>query len=136
MEKHLGTLLNPHPAPSAARMGWQQAKRQANIDKVLELLQHNDDHAISLSDLRRCAGISERTLRSIFKEVFGVGPNRYLHIRRLHLVRVALSIANPNTGSVSQIACRFGFSDAGRMDSDYHRIFGEYPRQTLIRTLL
>jgi AraC family ethanolamine operon transcriptional activator len=59
--------------------------------------------------------------------MFGVGPNRYLHIRRLHLVRVALSIANPNTESVSQIALRFGFSDSGRMASNYHRLFGEYP---------
>ena len=136
MEKPLTTLLSPNVAPSAARVGWQRATRQANVARVMELLQRYDEQPIRLSKLCRHAGVSERTLRSIFKEKFGVGPNRYLHIRRLHLVRLALSIANPSTESVSQIALRFGFSDSGRMAADYHRLFGEYPSRTLMRTLL
>jgi AraC family ethanolamine operon transcriptional activator len=136
MEKPLATLSSPHAPPSTARIGWQRAIRQANIAKVMALLQHTPEQPIRLSELCRQAGVSERTLRSIFKEVFGVGPNRYLHIRRLHLVRAALSIAHPQTESVSQIAQRFGFSDSGRMASDYHRLFGEYPSQTLMRSLV
>ncbi|VVN33143.1 HTH-type transcriptional activator RhaR [Pseudomonas fluorescens] len=135
MEKPLITLPTSY-TPPAAPVGWQRAKRQASIDRVITLLQRYDEQPIRLSELCRHAKISERTLRSIFKELFGVGPNRYLHIRRLHLVRAALSIANPNTESVSQIALRFGFSDSGRMAADYHRLFGEYPSTTLMRTLL
>ncbi|UUT22928.1 helix-turn-helix transcriptional regulator [Pseudomonas sp. T8] len=122
--------------PQKLRAGWQGAKHQENVAKVLDLLLVYEEKPIHLSELCRHASISERTLRSIFKEVFGIGPNRYLHIRRLHLVRAALSVANANTTSVSDIASRFGFSDSGRMASDYQRLFGEYPRQTLIRTLL
>ncbi|WLH12876.1 helix-turn-helix transcriptional regulator [Pseudomonas hefeiensis] len=122
--------------PKKLRAGWQGAKHQESVAKVLDLLLVYEEKPIRLSDLCRHASISERTLRSIFKEVFGIGPNRYLHIRRLHLVRAALSVANANTTSVSDIASRFGFSDSGRMASDYRRLFGEYPRQTLIRTLL
>ena len=136
MEKPLAPLSSPNSAsPPTACAGGQQTTRQANVGKVMELLQHYEEQPIRLSELCRHADVSERTLRSIFKEVFGVGPNRYLHIRRLHLVRVALSMANPDTDSVSQIALRFGFSDSGRMASDYYRLFGEYPRQTLMRTL-
>ena len=122
------------PAPMARSRG-QQTTRQANITRVMELLQHHEEQPIRLSELCRDADVSERTLRSIFKQMFGVGPNRYLHIRRLHLVRVALSMANPDTESVSQIALRFGFSDSGRMASDYYRLFGEYPKKTLMRML-
>lgn len=117
------------------RAGWQRAKRQASITKVLELLQLSSDQPIRLAELCSKAGVSERTLRSIFKEVFGVGPNRYMLIRRLHLVRAALSIASPNTESVSHIALRFGFSDSGRMASEYHNLFGEYPSKTLMKKL-
>ena len=135
MEKPLPTLLSPNSAPPTARVGWQRARRQASIARVMELLQRYDGQPMRLSELCGNAGVSERTLRSIFQEVFGVGPSRYLHIHRLHLVRAALSIANPSTESVSRIAARFGFSDSGRMASDYHRLFGEYPSKTLMRTL-
>ncbi|MDR7286416.1 AraC family ethanolamine operon transcriptional activator [Pseudomonas corrugata] len=136
MEKPLVSLSRPKTAPPpTASAGGQQTTRQANIAKVVELLQHYEEQPIRLSELCRDADVSERTLRSIFKQMFGVGPNRYLHIRRLHLVRVALSMANPDTESVSQIALRFGFSDSGRMASDYYRLFGEYPKKTLMRML-
>ncbi|WP_095056189.1 helix-turn-helix transcriptional regulator [Pseudomonas sp. Irchel s3f7] len=135
MEKPRAPLSRPKTAPPTARAGGQQTTRQANIAKVMELLQHYEEQPIRLSELCRDADVSERTLRSIFREIFGVGPNRYLHIRRLHLVRVALSMANPETDSVSLIALRFGFSDSGRMASDYHRLFGEYPSKTLMRML-
>lgn len=136
MDKTEATLLPSNTVPPPTRMGWQRAKRQLNIAKVIGLLQQYDGIPVLLSDLCRHAQVSERTLRSIFKEVFGVGPNRYLHIRRLHLVRVALLIANPQTESVGRIALRFGFSDSGRMASDYHRLFGEYPSKTLMRKSL
>lgn len=119
--------------PLNERVGWQQLKRQANITKVLDVLQHYGDQPIRLEELRSKAGVSERTLRSIFKEIFGVGPNRYMMIRRLHMVRAALSIANTSTESVSHIALRFGFTDSGRMASQYHTLFGEYPSKTLMR---
>lgn len=125
---------SPDSAPAAAPGRWQRAKRRANIAKVLELLQRYDEQPVRLCELCRQAHVSERTLRSIFNEVFGIGPNRYLHVRRLHRVRAALSIANPNTETVNRIALRFGFSDPGRMAADYHRLFGEYPSTTLMRS--
>lgn len=101
----------------------------------MDLLQQSGEPRIRLSQLCTEAGVSERTLRSIFKEVFGVGPNRYLLLRRLHLVRAALALSNPETASVSEIALRFGFTDSGRMASEYHRLFGEYPSMTLMKQL-
>jgi AraC family ethanolamine operon transcriptional activator len=137
MDKSLTTLPNPDAVqpPATAGASWQRAKRQASIANLMELLRRYEEQPIRLSELCRDAGVSERTLRSMFKEVFGVGPNRYLHVRRLHQVRAALSIAQPSTDSVSQIAARFGFSDSGRMASDYYQLFGEYPSKTLMRTL-
>lgn len=136
MDKNQATLLHSNSAPAQTPTGWQRAKRQENIARVMGLLQQYDGQPVLLLELCRQAHVSERTLRSIFNEVFGVGPNRYLHIRRLHLVREALSVANPHIDSVGQIALRFGFSDSGRMAADYHRLFGEYPSQTLTRASL
>ena len=134
MDKHKARLTSSSLTPTA-RVSWQQARRQASVARVLTLLQQCDVQSLSLGELCRKAGVSERTLRSIFQQVFGIGPNRYLHIRRLHLVRAALALANPDIESVSLVAARFGFTDSGRMAADYHQLFGEYPSQTLRRSL-
>ena len=86
-----------------------------------------------LADLCEVTGVSERTLRTMFVEQFGVGPKRYLRTRKLHAVRAALAVADPARETVSGIARRFGLSDIGRMAKDYSELFGEYPRVTLMR---
>ena len=133
MDKPLPSSLAPNIGPTKTALSWQRARRQASIARVKTLLEHGDEHPLRLSDLCREAGVSERTLRSIFQEMFGVGPHRYLHLCRLQRVRTALSMADPGSESVSRVAARFGFSDSGRMACDYHRLFGEYPSDTLKR---
>jgi len=86
-----------------------------------------------VTDLCEFSGVSERTLRTMFLEQFGVGPKRYLRTRKLHAVRAALTLADPRRETVSGIAKRFGLSDVGRIAKDYCALFGEYPRVTLVR---
>ena len=133
MDKPLPSSLTLDFSPTQAALSWQRARRQASIARVKALLELGDERPLRLTDLCREAGVSERTLRSIFQEMFGVGPHRYLHLRRLDRVRAALSMADPGSESVSRVAARFGFSDSGRMACDYHQLFGEYPSDTLKR---
>lgn len=129
----MAAILSSKDSQLKAHTQWRQARRQESITRLIDLLQYAGEQPIRVAELCRSAGVSERTLRSIFIEVFGVGPNRYMLIRRLHLMRAALSIANPATESVSQIALRFGFTDNGRMAAAYHAMFGEFPSKTLTR---
>ena len=109
--------------------------RQETIARVLELVDHHGNAPLHLADICRATDVSERTLRSLFREFFGVGPNRYLRTRRLHLLRAALQIEDPRNTTVAAIAARFGYTDTGRMASEYHTLFGEYPRETLARRI-
>ena len=61
-----------------------------------------DEH-VSLVELATAAGVSERTLETVFNEYYGVGPRRYLHLRQLNLIRCALKAANPETASVTEV---------------------------------
>lgn len=133
MDKPLPSSPTLDIGPTKTPLSWQRARRQASIARVMTLLDHCDEQPLRLSELCREAGVSERTLRSIFQEMFGVGPHRYLHLCRLHRVRAALSTADPGRESVSRVAARLGFSDSGRMACDYHQLFGEYPSDTLKR---
>ena len=60
-----------------------------------------------------------------------MGPNKYLTLRRMHLVRRAIQAADPEQETIAGIASRFGFWHAGRFSSAYRSLFGEYPSATL-----
>lgn len=103
------------------------------IARVLQALEQHEGSRLHLIHLCAIAEVSERTLRSIFQDAFGIGPNRYLRLRRLHYIRAALATIDPRHGTVADVAARFGCSDGGRMASEYHALFGEYPSTTLRR---
>ena len=84
---------------------------------------------------KSCAaiGVAERTLRASCEEYLGMGPIRFLTLRRMHLVRQALLSAVPPTSTVSRIATDHGFWELGRFAVAYRAAFGELPSETLKR---
>jgi AraC-like DNA-binding protein len=88
---------------------------------------------LSISDLCRAAGVSERTLEYAFKEVMGLTPMAYLTRLRLHRVRKALLAATPGSTTVSAEALDWGFWHFGEFSRVYRECFGELPSETLQR---
>ena len=120
-------------AVPVTRIGRPPASRARIIARITQLLKRHETRALRVKDLSEIGGVSERTLRTMFLEEFGVGPKRYLRTRKLQSVRAALVVADPGRETVSGIARRFGLSDVGRMAKDYCELFGEYPSATLMR---
>lgn len=88
---------------------------------------------LHVADLCRAARVSERTLRNAFNEAFGMGPMRYLRIRRLNQVRGLLLNPQGAIASVTEAAMRLEFFDLGRFARDYRGLFGEKPSETWTR---
>jgi AraC-like DNA-binding protein len=110
-----------------------RAKQQASlVDRLCAHAEAHADEAISLSDACAAIGVRERALRVACKEQLGVGPKRYLLLRRLHLAHRALASASA-TDRVTEIATRFGFWELGRFAVYYKEMFGESPSDTLRR---
>jgi AraC family ethanolamine operon transcriptional activator len=84
---------------------------------------------LSLLDLCRELGVSERTLHYAFQEVRGLSPMAYFNVSRLNAVRQALKTA-PDTATVRAIAQRWGFWHTGEFAAAYRRLFGELPSET------
>jgi len=103
------------------------------VGKAEEFMRARLALPLYVADLCQATGVSERTLRSAFRNVYGVGPNRFLKLRRLNQVRRVLQRAGAGT-LVSEVATRHGFWDLGRFAGDYRRLFGESPSQTLRRS--
>jgi AraC-like DNA-binding protein len=90
----------------------------------------NPNSPLYLSDVCAAIGASERTLRIACEEHLGMGPIRYLTLRRMHLVRRALARTAPSTATVTQVATDHGFWELGRFAVAYREMFGELPSVT------
>ena len=108
--------------------------RSEIIRRSRELLEQSEDEPVLVGDLAAAAGVSERTLRTAFNEYFGVGPVRYLQLRRLHQVHRALAAAEPDEITVSDVLVLYGEWEFGRFATRYRRLFGELPSETLRTT--
>jgi len=85
-----------------------------------------------LTEICAAVGAPERTLRIACAEHLGMGPIRYLALRRMHLVRRALLRGDPST-TVTRVATDHGFWELGRFAVAYRTIFGETPSASLHR---
>ena len=94
------------------------------------------DQPLYIPELCREIGASERTLRICCQEHLGMGPKHYLLLRRMQLVRRALSQSAPADMTVTEIATRYGFWQFGRLAVEYKALFGEAPSATLHRAPL
>jgi AraC-like DNA-binding protein len=108
-------------------------RHDAIVARFREFLEANPGRPLYLTEI--CAGISvtERTLRGACEEHLGMGPIRYLTLRRMHLVRRALLGANATKTNVTRVVTDHGFWELGRFSVAYRMLFGESPSETLQR---
>jgi len=102
------------------------------VARFEEFLEANPNTPLYLTEVCAAIGTAERTLRIACEEHVGMGPIRYLHLRRMHLVRRALLRADSST-TVTRIATDHGFWELGRFAVAYRELFGEVPSVTLKR---
>jgi AraC family ethanolamine operon transcriptional activator len=112
-------------------VGRPQVSRTRVIARCLALIDANEGQPLFIHDLCAAAQVSERTLRNIFQEYFGVGPMRLLKVRQLREIRSALLRADPLTGTVTGIAAQFGVWDFSLFARNYRALYGVSPSQTL-----
>ena len=88
-------------------------------------------HKFEVDHLAEHLGVHRRVLFYAFREVLGIGPKRYLELRRLYALRNALKRADSHLGTVKSVAEALGFAETGRMAVAYRKHFGESPSETL-----
>jgi len=97
-----------------------------------KVVEENPEQPLYIPEICKKIAVSDRTLRVCGQEHLGMGPKRYLLLRRLHLARRALREARSDA-TVTDIATRYGFWELGRFAVEYRSLFGESPSATLHR---
>jgi transcriptional regulator GlxA family with amidase domain len=111
-------------------MPTQRAEhRRQIIAQFEEVARASLDKPVRLADLCRRIGVSPRALSRAFQAVGRTTPYRYIQSLRLDEVRQAL-LSDTETGTVTDIATRFGFRELGRFAVQYRASFGESPSET------
>jgi AraC-like DNA-binding protein len=108
-------------------------RHDAIIARFEDFLAANPDRPLYLTEICTGLGVAERTLRASCEEHLGMGPIRFLTLRRMHLVRRALLSAEPTASTVTRIVTDHGFWELGRFSAAYRALFGESPSTTLRR---
>lgn len=116
-------------ATDSAGTGRERLHRRT-VERVREALRLPE--VTTVADLARTAEVSDRTLRNVMTEQFGVSPKRYLMLRQLHAVRADL-LASENGETVKSVATQNGVWELGRFAGRYRELFGEAPSVTLAR---
>src|SRR5271166_4089765 len=111
------------------------AKRRLEliIRRFRGVVEEHPGQVLYLPEICAAVGVSDRTLRTCCQEHLGMGPKRYLLLRRLKLARRALRESAARTATVTEIATRYGFWHFGHFAGAYQSIFGEMPSATLQR---
>ena len=107
------------------------------IDVVRRVEQHLlDDLTIpqTVDDLCSVAQTSRRTLEYAFRDYFGTSPKRFIKALRLNAARNDLLRGDHGSAQVVEIASGWGFNHMGQFSSDYGKMFGEKPSETLRRS--
>jgi len=101
--------------------------------RLEDFLGAHPDRPLYLSEICAAANASEHTIQVCSREHLGMGPVRYLWLRRMHLARHALLRASEGAAAVTSIAMANGFWELGRFSVAYRGLFGETPLTTLRR---
>ncbi len=113
------------PLPPGAR------RRATIIRRIEEFLAQNAGRPVHVTQLCNALAVSERSLQRVCHEFLGVGPKRFLWLRRLHLARRTLLETDFSETTVADVALAHGFWELGRFSVRYREIFGESPSATL-----
>ncbi|WP_406690132.1 AraC family transcriptional regulator [Saccharopolyspora sp. ID03-671] len=117
---HSAALAEPHPQPGPS-----------TVRRAVEIIEARAGEPLSVTDVAEAVGVSVRSLQEGFRAHVGVSPMAYLRDVRLVGAHRCLSQASPETTTVTDVACRWGFTHLGRFAAAYQRKYGVAPSRTL-----
>ncbi len=113
----------------------QQSEKTSKllVQQVKEYIEENVHELPGLAELTSYAGVSARSLQNGFKEHLGVSPMEYVRNVRMERAHEQLKNAVSTGENVTDIAMEWGFYNVGRFSQMYKGIYGQSPRETIIR---
>ncbi len=111
------------------------SKARTRVAKLAhEYIEDHYAEAVHMADLCRVTAVGSRTVQRSYREYFAITVSNYHQTVRLDSARRQLASAKLEETSVTRIAMDSGYEHLGRFSVDFHRRFGQVPRNVLERT--
>ncbi len=98
------------------------------LEKAKEYIDANLHIPFNLDEVSKISCLSKYYLIRLFKEVYGITPNRYYLDRKLKKAAYCIK-KEDNTDSLNEIATDFGFSDYTLFYKQFKKVYGFAPSQ-------
>jgi len=102
----------------------------SSIRRAIEFIEANAETGLTLGEIAVAAGTNARTLQHAFHKHAECSPLQYLRRFRLQRAHAELKFGD-GSGTVTEVATRWGFFHFGRFAIEYRKTFGEKPSETL-----
>ena len=106
-------------------------RRQRVVAQARDYVLAHRDQVITVPELCERLHVSRRTLQYCFEDVLGISPIQYLRIIRLNGARRHLRQDLSGSRTVRDIAADWGFWHFSQFSSDYRKLFGQSPSESL-----
>ncbi|MDK9558654.1 AraC family transcriptional regulator [Marinobacter sp. M216] len=123
----LKKLLKVFPSNCASDDG--QPAFSPAVCRMVRYIDQNLKRNIDVEELSAISNMSVRSIYNAFSKGFATTPKYYVKQRKLQQLREDLLAGQCR--NVTEVALDYGFSHLGRFSSDYRKMFGELPSETL-----
>jgi len=103
-----------------------------SFSSLLAYIEANIRADLSIEELAQVGNVSTRTVYNLFAKYFSVTPKLFIKQAKLQSLRKELA-GGKAIRNVTEGALNYGFTHLGRFSSDYRKMFGELPSETLQR---
>ena len=102
------------------------------LKRAEAFIEANVEEPLALHEVAAAAGCSVRSLQAAFHRFRDTTPLHAIRDARLHAAHAVLGTGEPGM-TVSSVALRFGFTNAGRFTQQFRKAFGVSPADVLRR---
>ena len=124
-------ILNCLHHSTAHSRGEGSGKRHRAMQLSLDMIASRAPREISVLDLVKNSGVSQRTLEYAFLDRFAISPQQYLNALRLHHIHLQLLSADQRVSTVEEIAQQHGYHQSGHFAQAYRAMYGQLPSWSL-----
>ncbi|AJY05486.1 helix-turn-helix domain-containing protein [Burkholderia vietnamiensis] len=125
----LAALFDACAQPADDGVGSAPSTRRWIVEQAREYVLAHRTRPVGVPELCEQLHVSRRTLQYCFQDVLGMAPATYLRTLRLNGAR--RDLCGRAAGSVQDVAAAWGFWHLSQFATDYRRMFGKRPSETL-----
>jgi len=117
-------------AAARARRRRDDPGRFAAARRAEAMIRNGLCEEVSVGRIAMALGIPLRSIEQGFQDLYGTSLREYLYALRMNAARRDL-LRGEDGETVGAVACRWNLFHLGRFSTNYRRLFGETPRETL-----